>query len=36
MELVITLFLGAWIAIGGFLAYRSVKREYGNRKGENE
>lgn len=34
MELVITLFLGAWIAIGGWLGYRSIKNEYGNEKGE--
>ena len=28
MELVITLFLGAWISFGGWIGYRSVKKEY--------
>lgn len=28
MELVISLALGAWISLGGWLAYRSLKKEY--------
>lgn len=28
MELMITLFLGGWIFIGGYLSYRSIKKEY--------
>lgn len=31
MELIITLFLGAWIALGGWMGYRSVKKEYGKK-----
>ena len=28
MELVISILLGVWIAIGGWLGYKSVKKEY--------
>ena len=28
MELVICVVLGAWISIGGWLAYKSLKKEY--------
>ena len=28
MELVISIALGVWISIGGWLAYRSLKKEY--------
>ena len=36
MELIITLFLGIWIAVGGWLGYRSVKNEYSNGKVEDK
>ena len=36
MELVITLFLGAWITVGGWLGYRCIKNEYGQGKGKNK
>ena len=28
MELIISIALGAWIAIGGWLSYRSIKKEF--------
>jgi type II secretory pathway component PulJ len=28
MELVISIVLGAWISVGGWLAYRSLEKEY--------
>lgn len=28
MELVISIALGAWISFGGWLAYKSLKKEY--------
>lgn len=31
MELVISIALGIWISIGGWLAYRSLKNEYSNK-----
>lgn len=31
MELVISIVLGAWIAVGGWLAYRNLKNEYANK-----
>lgn len=34
MELVISLALGAWISLGGWLAYRSLKKEFSDRGGE--
>ncbi len=33
MEFVISLFLGTWIFIGGWLAYKNLKKDYFN-KGE--
>ncbi len=30
MELVIALALGAWIAFGGWISYRSIKKEFSN------
>lgn len=33
MELVISIALGAWISLGGWLAYRSLKKEYTNKGG---
>lgn len=36
MELVITIFLGVWIAAGGWLGYKSVKNEYCTEKGESK
>lgn len=33
MELVISIALGAWISLGGWLAYRSLKKEYNNNGG---
>ena len=31
MELIISIALGVWISIGGWLAYRSIKKEYAER-----
>ena len=31
MELVISIALGVWISVGGWLAYRSLKKEYTNK-----
>lgn len=28
MELIISIALGAWISLGGWLAYKSLKNEY--------
>ena len=36
MELVISLALGAWISIGGWLAYKNLKKEFSDREGENK
>lgn len=33
MELVISIALGTWISIGGWLAYKSLKKEYANKGG---
>lgn len=35
MELVISIALGVWISLGGWLAYKSLKKEYGSNKGDN-
>lgn len=32
MELVICIALGIWISFGGWLSYRSLKKEYDSRK----
>lgn len=34
MELVISIVLGVWISIGGWLSYRSLKEEYTNKGGK--
>lgn len=31
MELVISIALGIWVSIGGWLAYRCLKKEYSNK-----
>lgn len=36
MELVISIALGAWISLGGWLAYKSLKKEYKDEGGRNE
>lgn len=41
MELVISIALGAWIAFGGWISYRSIKKEFSGQndhdgKGERE
>lgn len=33
MELVISLALGLWISVGGWISYRSLKSEYSNEGG---
>ena len=30
MELVISIALGLWISLGGWLSYKSIKKEYTN------
>ena len=34
MEWVISVALGVWISIGGWLAYRSIKKEYSDKRGD--
>jgi hypothetical protein len=34
MELIISIVLGVWIAIGGWVSYKSLKREYTDEGGE--
>ena len=34
MELVISIALGVWIAVGGWVAYRSIRKEYDDQGGE--
>ena len=36
MELVISIALGLWISVGGWLAYRSLKNEYTNKGGSDK
>ncbi len=38
MELVIAIALGAWIAFGGWISYRSIKKEFSdqNDKGDRQ
>ncbi len=34
MELVIALALGAWISFGGWISYRSIKKEFSGKSGD--
>lgn len=36
MELIIAIALGAWISIGGWLAYKNLKKEYTNKEDANK
>lgn len=36
MELIISIALGAWISLGGWLAYRHLKKEYADKGGSNK
>ena len=36
MEVVIAIALGAWIAFGGWISYRSIKKEFSGNSGRGE